>query len=265
MTVAILGCGYTGTRVAERLLARGVEVIATSRRPETLTQLSAKGARVIGLDVDQSADTSLITNGVSILYSIPQVSPALIRSLDNRPSRIVHLSTTGVYGAIQDVNHQTMAQPREGREIERYRQETLVAAGAWSTLTLRAAAIYGPGRGIHVSMARGEFRLAGDGSNYVSRIHVEDLAALAEAALSSSIAGAYPVGDSDPCRSIEIANFCSRLLRVPLPQSAEKGELDRSRQANRRVDGSQIRRLLSVPLQYPSYRDGIPAALDKMV
>jgi hypothetical protein len=31
--------------------------------------------------------------------------------------------------------------------------------------------------------------------------------------------------------------------------------------ANRRVDGSAIRKLLGVTLRYPSYRTGIPASL----
>jgi len=61
-----------------------------------------------------------------------------------------------------------------------------VMAGPWSWCVLRPAAIYGPGRGAHESIRIGRWRIAGDGSNYTSRIHVDDLAALAAAAVACS-------------------------------------------------------------------------------
>ena len=94
------------------------------------------------------------------------------------------------------------------------------------------------------------------GETFVSRIHVDDLAAHVEAGLLSDICGAYPVADEEPCTSREIAEFCAKLLDLPMPRSAEaKGRADR------RVDGSAIRRALGIKLMYPSYRVGIPAAL----
>ena len=68
-------------------------------------------------------------------------------------------------------------------------------------MILRPAAIYGPGRGVHVSMEEGRFRFVGGGDNFVSRIHVDDLAAHVEAALLSDITGAWPVADEHPCTS----------------------------------------------------------------
>jgi hypothetical protein len=38
-------------------------------------------------------------------------------------------------------------------------------------------------------------------------------------------------------------------------------ELHDSRRSDRRVDGSAVRRLLKLELKYPSYRQGIPAAI----
>ena len=60
-------------------------------------------------------------------------------------------------------------------------EENDVLAGPWSSLILRPAAIYGPDRGVHVSLAQGRHRMLGDGSNYISRIHVDDLAAITAA------------------------------------------------------------------------------------
>ena len=128
-------------------------------------------------------------------------------------------------------------------------------------MILRPAAIYGPMRGVHSAMRQGRFRLARDGSNFVSRIQVDDLAALAVAALASSAAGAYPVADDEPCTSREIVEFCAQLLGLPLPGSVMESEVSETRRSDRQVNGSAIRRILGVDLKYASYRTGIPAAL----
>ena len=46
--IVILGCGYTGTRVARRLLASGHEVVVTARDTAHLQSL---GATAIAVDV----------------------------------------------------------------------------------------------------------------------------------------------------------------------------------------------------------------------
>ena len=91
---------------------------------------------------------------------------------------------------------------------------------------------------------------------------VDDLAAHAEAALLSEIDGAYPVADEEPCTSLEIAEFCARLLNLALSRAGDERAEPVPRFANnRRVDGSAIRRALGITLTYPSYRVGVPAAL----
>ena len=109
-------------------------------------------------------------------------------------------------------------------------------------------------------MADGRYRLAGDGSNYVSRIHVEDLATHIEAGLTSAVTGAWPVADEEPCTSREIAEFCSAILGIPLPDSVSGAELHHTRRANRRVHGQAIRNLLGISLRYRNFREGIPAS-----
>jgi nucleoside-diphosphate-sugar epimerase len=130
-------------------------------------------------------------------------------------------------------------------------------------MILRPAAIYGPGRGVHASIREGKYFLIGDGSNYISRIHVEDLAAHAHAALLADLEGAWPVADEEPCPAREIAAFCAGLLNLPMPPNLDNPPSDDTRRANRRVNGAAIRRLLGVSLRYPSYRLGIPACLEE--
>ncbi len=272
--VVILGCGYTGERVSRRLLEQGYRVLATSHRPERLVALGRAGAKIERLDVDHpgsiTAALAAVEPGARVLHSIPVIraedgpfdpTPRLLEALGARPARLVYLSTTAVYGDTFEVDETTPASPRDLRGRLRLAAERAVAAGPWSWLVLRPAAIYGPGRGVHESIRQGRFRLAGDGANYVSRIHVEDLAAIVEAALASSLTGFYPVADAEPSTARRMAEFCASLLGLPLPSSAPAAEAHPSRRANRKVDGSAICRLLGVELKYPSYRVGVPASL----
>ena len=267
--IVIVGCGYTGSRVASRLLSAGARVLITVRNPESATALKRQGAEVFAWD---AADPQplVIPEGSALLHSVPSLqifgqpadpTPALLGALRGNPSRIVYLSTTGVYGSVRDVDHRTPVHPQSSREQVRVDAETAVAAGSWSSLILRPAAIYGPGRGIQDSMSRGEYNLVGKGQNFVSRIHVDDLVSHVEAGLLSGVEGAYPVADEHPCSAWEIAEFCSKLLHVPMPGTVRAEEVHHTRRADRRVDGSEIRRLLEVPLRFPSYHSGIPASL----
>jgi nucleoside-diphosphate-sugar epimerase len=249
LTVLILGCGFTGERVACKMKARGARVQATTRSPEKLQHLGVEAFHV-------ELVPQHIERGCLVLHSIPpEGAPDVISLLGDAPSRVVYISTTGVYGSTKEVNETSPVDWSSDRARVRLEAEREIAAGPWSPLILRPAAIYGPGRGVHESVRKGTYP---PGPNYISRIHVDDLAAHCEAALLSDLTGAYPVADEEPCTSTEIAEFCARLLDVPLPA----GPIAAPRIfGDRRVDGSAIRRLLGVPLLYPTFREGIPAAI----
>lgn len=260
-----MGCGFTGRFLATRLRDKGVDVVATTRHPESpeMHELAGAGAKVIALE----QIPEYVRPGARILHSIPIVggdpeeSIALLDLLQERPARIVYISTTGVYGGAEHVDETTPVDQSSERALARLAVEQAVAAGPWSSLMLRASAIYGPGRGVHVAYKQGRYPRH---ESFISRIHVADLAAHTEAALFSDVAGAFPVADEEPCTSSEIYDFCAELLGPPdvPPQPASRGPVRFS--ANRRVDGSAIRTLLGIELEYPTYKTGIPAAIQAM-
>ncbi len=267
--VLILGCGYTGRRAARILAQAGHPVTATTRSPGKLAGLGDPGVRVVGLDcLDAGAEERLraiAPPGCLVLYSVPSLGgnrdARVLRALEGLAARVVYLSTTSVYGAQRVVDATTKPAPASERERARVVTEEAVLRGPWSSLVLRPAAIYGPGRGVHVAMARGEFRLEEGAPIPISRIHVEDLARLSVSALEASVGGAYPVADEYPCASVELARFCAGLMGLPMPETAPAIEIPQTRRRGRRVDGSVILELLGVRLKYPTYREGIRAAL----
>ncbi|MBI4891417.1 MAG: NAD(P)H-binding protein [Acidobacteria bacterium] len=262
--ILILGAGYTGWRVARLLAAAGHAVTATVRDPARVRPVP--GVRLRALNLPGSAQLAAAP-GCRVLHSIPvsedlyDPTPALCESLRGAAARVVYLSTTGVYGRCRQVDERTPPAPGSASNRLRVEAEQLVLNGPWLGMVLRPAAIYGPGRGAQVSIPAGRFRLRGDGSNFVSRIHVDDLAALAAAALLSDAGGAWPVADQEPARSREVAAYVCGLLGCPMPESAADEELHETRRADRQVDGSAVFRLLGVELRYRSFRQGIPASL----
>ncbi len=255
MRILILGAGFTGERVARRLEATGHEVLCTNSRNLPLP--------------DVSFLESLPGDDWTVLHSIPVIrlpdgpwepTPLLVNALRGKARRMVYLSTTGVYGDARDVDETTPVNARTPRETLRLDAECAVQSGPWSSCILRPAAIYGPGRGAHVSIREGKWKIGGDGSNFVSRIHVDDLATHAVAALTSDLTGAWPVADEEPCTTLAITEFCCALLGLPLPPAVPPGTLDETRRADRRVNGTAVRARLGITLEYPSYRTGIPAS-----
>lgn len=272
--VLILGCGFTGRRVAQRLRRRGHAVFATTRHCESLVDLANEGVAVYPMTVpgETQAWVQDLPNRLTLVHSIPVVedekgrpfdpTPRLLEMLAERIRRLIYLSTSGVYGRAHFVDAST---PVDGVTTERIRlrvaAERAVASGPWESLILRPAAIYGTGRGVHASMREGRFYLTAGGDSCVSRIHVEDLAAHVVAAVDSNVTGAFPVADEEPCSSREVAAFCAERMGLPMPPEVPLEMASETRRSNRRVDGREIRRILGIELSYPSFRTGIPASL----
>ncbi len=180
-----------------------------------------------------------------------------------RLARLVYLSSTGVYGKTREVGATTPAAPVTELQRLRVHAEDAVRAAVPDAVVLRPAAIYGPGRGVHVMIRAGRYRLAGDGSNVVSRIHVDDLASIVSGAIDAEVAGAWPVADDHPATAAEVASFVCDLLECPAPARVSLDEVHETMRFTRRVDGRAIREQLGVALRYPSYREGIPAAIQE--
>jgi nucleoside-diphosphate-sugar epimerase len=247
--VVILGLGYTTKRLARRLQDSGRAVHAATGHPPNPEGLPRGAVLVHSIPPVEEPDRSAIRE--------------CIRALE--PARILYISSTGVYGSQTDVDETTLAAPDDAKGRARLAEEdwlisTGIATGA-PTLILRSAAIYGPGRGIHMRLRTGVLTgLPRGAGGVVSRIHVDDLAALLAAGVDSDLTGAWPVADDRPAASSEVIRWYAARLRISLPEIP--GELQVP-QRGRFVDGRKIRELLAVKLKYPSWETGIPASEEK--
>jgi nucleoside-diphosphate-sugar epimerase len=237
--VVILGLGFTTERLAQRLRARGIAVYAVSRQ-QTPQDIPPEATLVHSIPPLAEPDNSAIH--------------ALINAI--QPSRILYISSTGVYGSQTEVDETTLPSPNDEKGHARMAEEEWITNpdANRSSLILRSAAIYGPGRGVHVRLR--ECKIPRGAGGVVSRIHVDDLVSILEAGIASDLEGAWPVADECPAASEEVVAWCADYMGIALPA----GSAPHYPVSGRKVDGRKIRELLGVPLLYPSYQTGIPAS-----
>lgn len=264
MPLVILGCGFLGRAVARQVRASGRLVIGTVRTDEAARVLRAEGidARVMAA-LDAQGLHSLAPTGMDLVVMYPPdgVTDAALTSSPLTARHTVYISSTAVYGEARgDVDEATPVDLRTPRAALRFAAES--AWRARGAVVLRAAGIYGPGRGIHVRIANGVFRTPGDGTNVVSRIHVDDLASLVLAALERGHPGAvYVAADDTPVPQIEAIRFVCEVLGRPMPASVPLAEASETLRHDRHVRNAAARRDLAWAPRFPSYREGFLDAL----
>jgi nucleoside-diphosphate-sugar epimerase len=167
-----------------------------------------------------------------------------------------------VYGdARGDVDEDTPVAPDADRGRARLEAESLWRARG--AIAIRAAGIYGPSRGIHQRIASGAFRIPGDGTNTVSRIHVDDLATLVECALARAPPGCvYVAADDAPVPQIEAIRFVCTLLGIDEPARVPIDQASETLRHDRRVRNARAKRELGWTLRYPTFREGFRAVME---
>ncbi len=289
----ILGCGYTGRVLARLLIDRGVRVRGTTRHPEGAEALARIGAEHAVLDTARPETMEGFARDTEIVFDM--IPPFRIRSRKGREAfadptvdliracegagirRFVYLGSTAVYGSTDAdwVDEETPVRPDSPRARARHAAEEALRAAhrerGFPSIIVRAPGIYGPGRTLADRIRRGAYRVPGDGSNFMNRIHVEDLAAGLLAAAERGQEGAtYVVSDDCPERARVVADFCAALVGAPPPPSMDPAEAAQTMGesnlvmllGNKRLRNRRMKEELGVVLRYPSYREGIPASLE---
>jgi nucleoside-diphosphate-sugar epimerase len=293
----IIGCGYTGTRLARRLLAAGATVHATRRTPEATRELAAElrdvaGGRLATMPLDLATLaapaapaacagepaqlTAWLPAGAILVDAAPPVPGnargeaelvACAAAADAR--RIVYISSTGVYppGDGSWTDEDAPVGPASDQGQARLAAENAILEAARASeieaVSLRAAGIYGPGRGVPTRLYQGTYRIIGDGDTFVSRIHVDDLVAviLAAATVPSLQRAVYNVADDEPETSRAYAYAVADILGVARPPSVPVSAVDpwiaSMMRANRRISNQRLAQELGVELAYPTWREGL--------
>lgn len=262
--LVLLGFGSVGRAVLR--LSTGRRVVATTRDAARAAAIAAAGAEAVVRSPLDADTVRTLTAGADVIVSFPPdgETDGRVAEACRGARAIAYVSSTAVYGSSTGVvDDRTPAVPDEPRA-----QARLDAEAVWrgvSAVVLRPPGIYGPDSGLHLRLAAGGYRLPGDGSGVVSRIHVDDLAALLLAALERGVPGStHLVGDHAPTPHLEVVQFLCERMGLPLPLSAPLSEVSPTLRRGRRVAPSQALAALGVALRYPTFRDGYGAILDSI-
>jgi nucleoside-diphosphate-sugar epimerase len=135
--------------------------------------------------------------------------------------------------------------------------EDAVRASGLDWIILRGGLFYGPGTGFdddwYARAAMGKLRLPGDGSDFVSLVHIADMAAATVAAVE-----AWPsrqtliVADDMPARWREVFGYIADAAGAEAPQTGGRIGFPSFRMSNRRA-----REALNWAPRYADYRSGL--------
>lgn len=286
LVIAVLGAnGVYGRHLIPRLVARGHDVRALVRRPEAATTARACGADVRTADIfnhDQLADALSGSDvAVNLATSLPGPSGRGDFDANDRlrregtPIWVEACRDAGVPRLLQQsiamVNcgaGEEWADEDTQAQVEDTRAGQAIAAGLAmeetvrkSTLdwaVLRGGLFYGPGTGFdddwYARARSGRLRLPGDGSRYVSLVHIQDMAAATVAAIERwPSRQALIVADDMPARWRDVFEYVA--IDAGAEQRPQPG--GPTGFPSFRVRNARAKEALGWAPFYPSYRTGL--------
>jgi nucleoside-diphosphate-sugar epimerase len=287
----VVGAGYLGLRVARNWARAGARVFATTKSSwiEPIDGLCTFNGDVTS--PDHWTDLFAVIGAIEcVVYAIgfdrtagPDIDDVyagglanVLAALPSSVSRVIYISTTGVYGSADGewVDERTPPDPkREGGQASLAAEQILAAQplGRRSAV-LRLGGIYGPGRVPHLDKLRAGEPLPVPTDGWLNLIHVDDAAQVVVAADSWLAARklddgphVFCVTDGTPVRRKDYYDEAARLINAPPPRftppppdspaAARAG-------ASRRVRTDKLRANLSVELAYPTFCHGLAAILN---
>jgi len=266
--LVLLGVGQVASHVA--YLADGYDLIGTTRNKNKVQSLHTDGITSFlienKLTFQQQNELAKILTNACVLVSFPpnEYSDKIFSSLCSQSKRIIYISSTSVYGDYHGiVDETTKADWQNTRSKLR-----LEAEKHWldkGAIVLRAPGLYGPKSGLHLRLSNDSYRLPSKNDNYISRIHLQDLARIILAAFAKPLPAnsTYLVGDLKPATQLEVVQWLCNNMNRPLPEQAEPNNIPISLTANRRVNSKKILDELNIELQFPTYKEGYTDCLKK--
>lgn len=278
--ILIIGCGDIGLRVSARLLTDGQVVRGQVRSPASAEALAQAGIEPIRRDLDGPA----VDDGAERVFwfapppNVGSTDPRLRGWLAlNRPQRIVYISTSGVYGDCEGrwITESESLKPQTDRGRRRLDAELALAehsaAHGTQTVILRVPGIYGPGRLPIARLQAGHAVIDERESPPTNRIHADDLALAAVAAMQRGVSGsAYNVSDGSPTTMTDYFCRCAALLGLPEPRRVSLAEANRTftpamlsfLEESKRLVTDRMRSELGLTPRYPDLATGLPSCLD---
>ncbi len=285
--ISIIGCGYIGQRLIQLLLSRKLaeaeQINTLVKSIDSQKQCSKLGVSSIQFDMD-TIDIPLpehLQIHQSILYyfapppshgSIDTRARQFIKQLIKAPSRIVLISTTGVYGNChgQWVNENTALNPgvdRARRRVDAEQQfQSYCRKVNIPLVILRVSGIYGPGK-LPLKRIKAQTPIVREeDSPFSNRIHTDDLLEIClKAGLSDNIEGIFNCADGHPTTMYDYFIKVARAKKLPEPPAITLQQAKTQLSAgmlsymdeSRRIDNQKLLTEFDLSLKYPDLDKGL--------
>ncbi len=284
--IVIIGCGYVGTRVAAKEAGASPAAISILTRSEKRAEdFRARGYRPVVGNLDGPGAFPVIETKGALCYYFAPPPPEGRRdsrmerfvgylSQTGRPSRVVFISTTGIYGDCRGelINEDYPPNPETDRARRRLHAEKTLLTWARSedvpVAILRVPGIYGPGRLPIERIRRGEPVLRESESPWSNRVHVDDLVrACVAAGANDKPQGVFNISDGRPTTMTDFFFKTAEAAGLPRPPEITREEA-RSRfgpgmlsylRESKRIDNTRMREQLGVTPHFPDLTAGLTA------
>lgn len=285
MTKLVIGCGYLGRRVALEWARRDDLVYAVTRSPETAREFSKVGLHAVLADVTEPETLDSLPAASTVLFAVgydPDAGHAMrevyvdglqnvLHRLPNTVDRFIYISSTGVYGQTDGswVDELSPCAPvREGGKVCLAAEQRLAAhALGQCRIVLRLAGIYGPGRIPRLRHVMSMRASQASAHGHLNLIHVDDAVRVVLAVEErAEPPRTYLVSDGHPVRRHDFYQFIVQLRKLPQSRfESTISELPATQRVmtDKRVRNTRMLEEIPVQFQYPSYREGLRAVLQK--
>lgn len=275
----IVGCGYVGSALADRLLHDGHVVYGLRRNvsalPDGVRGISANlgdpGAIDLPNDIDYLVYCAAADSHDPKSYRAAYVNGlantlAVLKEQGAAPRRILFTSSTSVYhqddGTWVDESTETAPSSFSGKTL--LEGERLLLESGLPGVVVRLSGIYGPGRRRTIESVRDRKAVLSEGSTqYMNHIHRDDCAgALRHLLFANNPERLYIATDSDPADRNEILAWLAERLGVPLAPSNGDGPAKTKRFAgNKRCKNAKLL-AAGYAFRYPTFREGYGALIE---
>ena len=283
MRTLIIGCGYTGETLGERLVSMGHEVSGIKRDKENNGSLVKKGIKPINIDVTKASEMKIIPiNYDNVIIAVSSSRGGLeayknifgigIENISNWLSAfttkaVVFISSTSVYRETKAewVNEKIKNPPNNLTSKTLLKAEQLVANINNPVTILRSSGIYGPQRGyLFNQYMKGIAKIDGKGDRYINMVHRNDLV---EAIIKSlpNPGGTYNITDNEPVTQFDFFKWLSSITGQAMPPNSPPIDPSTRKRGitNKRVSNKLFKDTFEFNYKYPTFREGLMEELNK--
>jgi nucleoside-diphosphate-sugar epimerase len=277
----IIGCGYVGEALGQRLTALGHDVTGIRRSREHNARLAKLGIHPLNLDITQKSEFKKLDGQYDwavIAASSSRGGEEAYKKVFCHGSKhvaqwlktvgtqsVVFISSTTVYR--QTNGNKVSEKDADTGTILRESEHNILEAGPAVSI-LRSSGIYGPGRGhLFRRFMNGTAAIEDDGRRFLNMVHRDDLAEAIILALDRvGRRGVYNITDDEPVTQLEFFKWLSEITGRPIPPFGPEPDSSTRKRSitNKRVSNKLFKETFGFKYNYPTFREGITEELNRL-